>query len=122
MKRLLVWISRLWRLGRGRPVASLILLGLSLMLMAPAWLPFEMPGPFEPARLALYDRYQRIFPRDRVSGPVTIVEIDEASLKQLGAWPWPRDRLAALLEAIGRHQPAAVGLDMFLPEPDATSP
>ena len=122
MLRLLVRLSRLWRLGRGRPVASLLLMGLSLMLWAPSWLPFERPDPFEPMRLALYDRYQRLFPRERLSGPVTIVEIDEASLKQIGAWPWPRDRLAALIEAIGRGQPAAVGLDMYLPEPDSTSP
>ena len=122
MLRLLVRLSRLWRLGRGRPVASLLLLGLALMLAAPAWLPFEMPDPFEPMRLALYDRYQRLFPRERLSGPVTIVEIDETSLKQFGAWPWPRDRLAALIEAIGRRQPAAVGLDIYLPEPDSTSP
>ncbi|MBK8117901.1 MAG: CHASE2 domain-containing protein [Sulfuritalea sp.] len=122
MPRLLVWLSRIWRLGRGRPVASLLLMGFSLMLVAPSWLPFEIPNPFEPMRLALYDRYQRLAPRERLSGPVTIVEIDEASLKQIGAWPWPRDRLAALLEAIGRHQPAAIGLDMFLPEPDSTSP
>jgi adenylate cyclase len=122
MKRLIVWFSRLWRLGHGRPVASLLLIGLSLMLLNPSWLPAQPPDPFEPARLALYDRYQRLFPRERVSGPVTIVEIDEVSLKKLGAWPWPRDRLAALIKAIGRHQPAAVGLDMFLPEADSTSP
>lgn len=122
MKRLIVWLSRLWRLGHGRPVASLLLIGLSLMLLNPSWLPIQPPDPFEPARLALYDRYQRLFPRERISGPVTIVEIDEASLKKLGAWPWPRDRLAALIEMIGRHQPAAVGLDMFLPEADSTSP
>jgi serine phosphatase RsbU (regulator of sigma subunit)/CHASE2 domain-containing sensor protein len=122
MKRLIVWLSRLWRLGHGRPIASLLLIGLSLMLLNPSWLPVQPPDPFEPARLALYDRYQRLFPRERISGPVTIVEIDEASLKKLGAWPWPRDRLAALIEAIGRHQPAAVGLDMFLPEADSTSP
>lgn len=122
MKRLLVWLSRLWRLGHGRPVASLLLLGLAVMLLNPSWLPVEPPDPFEPARLALYDRYQRVFPRERVSGPVSIVEIDEASLKTLGAWPWPRNRLAALIEAIGRHQPAAIGLDMYLPEPDSTSP
>ena len=122
MKRLFVWLSRLWRLGHGRAVAGLFLMGLSLTLIAPSWLPFQPPDLFEPARLALYDRYQRLFPRDRISGPVTIVEIDEGSLKALGAWPWPRDRLAALIEAIGRHQPAAVGLDMFLPEADSTSP
>lgn len=122
MKRLIVWLSRLWRLGHGRPVASLLLMGISLLLLAPSWLPFQPPDLFEPARLALYDSYQRLFPRTRVSGPVTIVEIDETSLRKLGAWPWPRDRLAALIEAIGRHQPAAVGLDMFLPEPDSTSP
>ncbi len=122
MARSLTRLSQLWSLGRGRPVALIMLVLLSIVLVWPAWLSTRIPNPFEPIRLALYDQYQRIFPRLRESGPVTIVEIDEDSLNALGAWPWPRDRLAALIEAIARHQPAAIGLDIYMPEPDPTSP
>ena len=78
--------------------------------------------PFVVSREVLFDRYQRAHPRQRVSQPVTIVEIDEKSLRAVGQWPWPRNRLADLINAIATHQPAAIGLDMYLPEPDQTSP
>ncbi len=53
---------------------------------------------------------------------VVIVDIDERSLRQVGQWPWPRDRVAKLLANIGAGGPAAVGLDMVFAEPDRTSP
>lgn len=70
----------------------------------------------------LFDRYQRKLPRTVQSQPVTIVAIDEKSLARLGQWPWPRHRLAALVQAIDRHDPAAIGLDLYMPEADQTSP
>jgi len=68
------------------------------------------------------DLQQRLSPRERTSAPATIVEIDERSLAAYGQWPWPRSRLAALLERIHAAQPAAVGLDLLFPEPDRYSP
>lgn len=48
---------------------------------------------------------------------ITVVDIDEASLADLGAWPWPRARLADLVEIIlGPLGARAVALDMVLPE------
>jgi len=54
-----------------------------------------------------------------VSGKVAIVDIDEASLSRYGRWPWSRERLAALLEAIEASGAAAVGLDLILAEPES---
>jgi len=54
--------------------------------------------------------------------PATIVEIDHKSLTALGQWPWPRSLLAQLVDAIGRQQPAAIGIDILMPEPDGLSP
>lgn len=51
-----------------------------------------------------------------------VVEIDEASLRQLGQWPWPRLVLARVLQQVLSQRPAAVGFDVFFPEPDRTSP
>ncbi|GIX30012.1 MAG: adenylate/guanylate cyclase domain-containing protein [Porticoccaceae bacterium] len=45
---------------------------------------------------------------------VWFVDIDEASLARLGPWPWPRARLARLIEAILRQGVAAVGVDVIL--------
>lgn len=78
--------------------------------------------PFAFARQWLFDSYQRVFPRERRQQPVAVVEIDEKSLRAQGQWPWPRNRLAQLVDAIAAHQPAAIGLDVYMPEPDETSP
>ena len=50
-----------------------------------------------------------------------IVDIDETSLARIGQWPWPRHRLAALLDAITDLHPASVAVDIVFPEPDRTS-
>ena len=51
------------------------------------------------------------------SGRVEIVRIDLASLEAVGPWPWPRDRLAALVDAIAAQSPVAIGLDLLLSQP-----
>jgi adenylate cyclase len=73
-------------------------------------------------RHAVFDAYQRLFPLQRTTAPVTIVLIDENSLARLGQWPWPRTRVGELVELIARHEPAAIGLDLIFPEPDRFSP
>lgn len=46
-----------------------------------------------------------------------VVDIDEGSLAELGPWPWPRERLAQLLETlIAHHGASTIALDLFLPE------
>jgi serine phosphatase RsbU (regulator of sigma subunit)/CHASE2 domain-containing sensor protein len=61
-------------------------------------------------------------PRRPASAPAVIVAIDEASLRRYGQWPWPRTLLARLLAKIGEASPAAIGLDVLMPEPDRLSP
>ena len=114
--RILALVRRLFGTASGRPMAALLLAG----LVALQWFPDK--SPFKVARLALFDRYQTVFPRERVSAPVTIVDIDEASLKKYGQWPWPRDIDARLVQKIMAMGPAAVGLDIYMPEGDQTSP
>ncbi|MBI2725471.1 MAG: CHASE2 domain-containing protein [Polaromonas sp.] len=57
---------------------------------------------------------------------IVIVDIDEASLlrmgTQFGRWPWPRDTLAAVLDHIGKQQPAAVVWDVVFSDADRLSP
>jgi adenylate cyclase len=114
--RLLTSLLQLFSAGHGRPFAAAMLAGFSLLLFLPN------TGPFKTLRLSLFDAYQTHMPRERVSAPAVIVGIDEASLKALGQWPWPRTRLAALIESIAACKPAAIGLDIIMPEPDRMSP
>jgi adenylate cyclase len=46
-----------------------------------------------------------------------LVDIDEASLTDMGPWPWPRQRVAELVEQlIGAYGASAVALDLFFSE------
>lgn len=52
---------------------------------------------------------------------IVIVDIDEKSLAEIGRWPWGRDRLAALTEALfERERAAVVGFNMVFAEADAS--
>lgn len=56
-------------------------------------------------------------------GPeVIVIDIDAETLAQVGAWPWPRETLAALVERLNTHKPAALALDMLLAGADPRSP
>lgn len=50
---------------------------------------------------------------------VVIVAVDDASLARLGRWPWPRARLAKLIERIEQAGAKAVALDILLAEPSS---
>ena len=50
-----------------------------------------------------------------------VVDIDEESLARYGQWPWPRYRIAQLLERVRDLGAAAVALDIVFAEPDRTS-
>ncbi len=69
-----------------------------------------------------FDSLQILSPRKIESLPVTIVAIDDKSIAALGQWPWPRTELAELVRAVARQQPAAIGIDVLMPEPDRLSP
>lgn len=101
---------------RGRPFGLVLLLLLFVVFVSPG-----LPG-VRWLRLAGFDTYQMLAPRQRASAPAVIVEVDEASLGRHGQWPWPRTLLAQLLTKIGQAGPAAIGLDILMPEPDRLSP
>jgi adenylate cyclase len=69
----------------------------------------------------IYDSFLRSAPRHPVTGHVAVVDLDEASLARMGQWPWPRYRVARLLERIREAGAISVGLDMVFAEPDRTS-
>lgn len=53
---------------------------------------------------------------------VVIVEVDSASLEQLGRWPWSRDLTAILIDNIFQSGAKVVGLDMVFSEKDVRIP
>jgi CHASE2 domain-containing sensor protein len=97
--------------------AGPLLLVIALLLLLAGEPPFVFG-----LRHALFDGYQRLFPRERKSAPAVIVAIDERALERHGQWPWPRTRVAQLLAGIADAGPAAIGVDLLFPEPDRFSP
>ena len=75
-----------------------------------------------PLRQTWFDSLQRLLPRATGLTPVTIVQIDDRSLTDLGPWPWPRTLLAQLVHTINAYTPVAIGVDIVMPEPDPFSP
>src|SRR5580658_9901468 len=80
------------------------------------------PQPIEELRLRTFDLFQVLRPRTQDSFPVVIVDIDEASLKAIGQWPWPRTIVADLVTRTTELGAAAIGFDIVFAEPDRMSP
>ncbi len=71
---------------------------------------------------ALYDLKVMIFRPDTPDDRVVIADIDEKSLKEIGRWPWPRDRMAELATNLfQQYGVAALGFDVIFAEPDQSS-
>ena len=82
----------------------------------------QKPGLLKSFELNIYDLFHTSRTDDTAPPLPVIVVLDEKTLQALGQWPWPRYRMALLLEKIHRLHPRAIGLDMMFPEPDRTSP
>ncbi|MFM0340148.1 CHASE2 domain-containing protein [Paraburkholderia fungorum] len=63
----------------------------------------------------VYDRFLSLRAQPLLSD-IVVVEIDNASIAQLGRWPWPRSVHAKLLEQIAKAKPAAVVYDVLFTE------
>lgn len=71
---------------------------------------------------SLYDFKVRLFAPTQVDERIVVVDIDEQSLKEIGRWPWPRERMAALTDGLfQQYGVASVGYDIIFAEPDQSS-
>ncbi|WP_286138026.1 adenylate/guanylate cyclase domain-containing protein [Polaromonas sp. C04] len=104
-------------------LSNLVAVGLVIaMAVAALVLRLVDPIPLQNLRLAQFDQLQRWYPRAYSPVGVRVVDIDEASLKEYGQWPWPRTRLAELVSRLHSAGAAVVVFDVLLAEPDRTSP
>jgi len=58
----------------------------------------------------------------KTSDNVTIIDIDEKSLKQLGQWPWKRKYFAKVLQNLSDAGAGIIGLDIVFAEKDNSNP
>jgi adenylate cyclase len=80
------------------------------------------PGIFKLIRGVTFDEYQRLVPRTFEPMPVRVIDIDETSLHEFGQWPWPRDRMALLVNRLSEMGASAIAFDILFAEPDRLSP
>jgi adenylate cyclase len=83
------------------------------------------PYPVEFLRLKTFDYFQKLRPRDippPEKQPVTIIDLDEDSLAEIGQWPWSRNTVAKLTENLFQMGAAQVAFDIVFAEPDRMNP
>ena len=82
------------------------------------------PPTLQNLRLRNFDFYQVLKPRVSAPNqrPVVIVDIDEASLRALGQWPWPRTLIAELVQKLQQAGTVVTAFDIMFSEPDRMSP
>jgi adenylate cyclase len=94
----------------------LIALGAVLITVAAEWL--SLPASIYPGDEWLRDRYVVAQASDVPETRLALIDIDETSLAALGPWPWPRARIADLIEhLLGTYAVRGVALDLFFSEP-----
>jgi len=59
---------------------------------------------------------------EQTSENIVIIDIDERSIKELGQWPWERDKVAQILQNLTQHGAGIIGVDIVFAEADKTSP
>lgn len=73
-------------------------------------------------REAVFDRLLIWSPRPHTPSPVVVVDIGRDALAAIGPWPWPRDRLADLIDKIADAKPAVLAVNILLPERESPEP
>ena len=72
------------------------------------------PGPLQTVRVKTFDFFQQLEPREIMpDSPVVIIDLDEASLKEVGQWPWPRNQIAQMVANLVNMGVSVVGFDII---------
>lgn len=72
---------------------------------------------FQTPEHEVYALASKALPSGTVSSAVAVVAIDNAAIKGIGSWPWPRDRIAATVDRLRRFGVRAIGITLPLTEP-----
>jgi adenylate cyclase len=109
------WFGR--KFGYARLICLALLIGLAALRITD-------PPPIEELRVRTFDTFQRLDYRVKTARPVTIVDIDEKSLAnpKLGQWPWPRTRIADMVNNLTRLGAVAIAFDVMFAESDRLNP
>ena len=104
------WLGKTWlihRLGFG---LSALVTGIILALV------WAAPDPLVRIENASIDSLFWLRGQRPVGQEIVLVAVDERSLKEVGRWPWARDKQAQLVKTIAADGPRVIGLDIIYAE------
>ncbi|HIJ83586.1 MAG TPA: CHASE2 domain-containing protein, partial [Magnetococcales bacterium] len=105
-----------WQTGR-----YFFLFGITILFLVHGFGTIHLPL-LDQLESVSYDFKVRRTAPDSKDSRIVIVDIDEKSQAALGPWPWPRDRLARLVDTLFEHYRIGVlGFDMVFSEADLSS-
>jgi adenylate cyclase len=90
------------------------------MLLSSSYL--FLPNYFQSLDNRVRDFYFNFRGPEKASDDVVIVDLDEKSIKELGQWPWERDKFAQILTNLTNYGVGIIGLDIVFAEADGKSP
>lgn len=93
-------------------------LAITLVVLVTAWI---RPAFLEAIEYQLFDLRLKWFGSRAPAQNIAIVAIDEESITKLGRWPWPRSRMAALVDLLAAKGARVIGLGLILSEPEEQS-
>ncbi|MCK9532386.1 MAG: adenylate/guanylate cyclase domain-containing protein [Gammaproteobacteria bacterium] len=107
--------------GRLFPVSVGIALTLLVLWLQFTSLPLARQAMQRLDYLAYDLRLEATLGEPRVDPRVVIVDVDEKSLQAEGHWPWPRDRIAELVDRLFAQGAAVVAFDVVFAEAERNS-
>src|SRR5437867_2297991 len=108
----LPWLAKKLRIERLGAVVAILVTAVMLIVF---W--FDPLARFGDASLDI--RFLLRGPRP-AGEEVKLVLIDEPSIRELGRWPWSRDKQAQLVTAIADDGAKVIGIDVIFSEPEVT--
>ncbi len=97
-----------FKIGLGLTVLSLVI--------------YAMGFPFLNAiELKAYDLHFLSRGKTTPGSEIAIAAIDEKSVDRIGRWPWPRTKIAELIDRLGAYGARVVAFDIIFSEPDYSS-
>ena len=100
---------------------SIIAAGVFLSVLLPLAVGWA-PSILQHANNKMYDVFLLRTASSSPTDDIVIVDIDEKSLHRHGQWPWPRYKLASIVDRLKAAGAAVIVFDMVFPERDRTSP
>ncbi len=94
----------------------------SFILLTSIGLYLLAPDLFTTLNTRINDLFPPKISSQKISNKVSLVDIDDRSLHEIGQWPWSRDKMAKLISILHKNGARYVALDIVFPEPDRTSP